>query len=86
MKKIIKKQIKFFGKKKLVLGYIKKQNTKNFKIKYYNELYKFFSLINHMKNVWVIKLKLKTYMKKNWRIKDNWYRKYLKKLSLENQK
>ena len=25
-------------------------------------------------------------MKKNWRIKDNWYRKYLKKLSLENQK
>ena len=51
MKKIIKKQIKFFGKKKLVLEYIKKQNTKNFKIKYYNELYKFYSLINHMKNV-----------------------------------
>ena len=35
---------------------------------------------------WMIKLKLKTYMKKNWRIKDNWYRKYLKKLNLENQK
>ena len=46
----------------------------------------FFSLINHMKNVWVFKLKLKTFMKKNWRIKDNWYRKYLKKLNLENQK
>ena len=34
----------------------------------------------------MIKLKLKTYMKKNWRIKDNFYRKYLKKLNLENQK
>ena len=34
----------------------------------------------------MIKLTLKTYMKKNWRNKDNLYRKYLKKLNLENQK